>query len=154
MRARFAQSQDMAEDPPRRPVLLWREETQKTRLGLSGRALKHVDPFGQIQSGREILYLRVGKRDLLYRVCAGIILLNGDAILKHVNDHVFPQGGGAFVHQCHNRGVKFVLDTEHTASLADRGEGASISLWPLGDEVVNLLLYQSVEREPEGCHAP
>lgn len=78
-------------------------------------AFQHVNPFRQVQRCGKILGLGIGQGDFLNRVTTGIILLDCDAVFEEMNDNILAQRRLTFVDKGDNRGVKFVLDTEHDA---------------------------------------
>lgn len=97
---------------------LVRGATARDKLFRVERSIATVDAFGHVERSGKVTHLRHGQGYFLYGIRARIILLDRYAFFKGVDGHVLLQGRVAFVDQCHNRRVKFVLDAEHALSLA------------------------------------
>jgi hypothetical protein len=76
-----------------------------------------VDPFGQVQRGGKVADLRHGQSNFLHLIQPGIELLNGDAILKGIDDDILLQMGVALIDKRDHSRIEFVFYGKHDASL-------------------------------------
>src|SRR6056297_2570403 len=103
-----------AQGQPRRRAPVFRGG-RRSAVPLWG--VERINPLGQIERRTQIAQLGHGQRDFLHAVGPWVVLLDGDAFLKSVDDHVLLQGGGGVVHKRDDGRVEFMFNRKHAISL-------------------------------------
>lgn len=77
-------------------------------------ALLRINTLGKVNRSGKIAHLRHGKRHLLDRISARIVLLDRDHLGESIYDDILAQRRIPFVNKGDHSRVKFMLDTKHS----------------------------------------